>query len=274
MAQSESSVENRLTPIVVAFICLVCPIALSAQQAARSDPAALALIKGALANLTGGTEVRDVTLEGTATYAAGSDVETGTATLQALGNKQSRVMLSLSGGQRQQLRDGPAGAWSGPDAQQHSMSPSNCWTDAAWFSPPLMLAAAVSDPEIIFLDAGPATWNGAAAYHVRFYRSRLGLDSLSTAAVARLSTEDLYLDPATGAPLAVDLDLHPDDHAWASISTEIRYSQYRKVDGVSIAFSVQKFLNRSLLLDLNVTNATINSGLSPALFSSTTGGAQ
>ena len=52
-------------------------------SAQSRDLQAVALLQKALAKLSGDTEVRDVVLEATAMYTAGSDVETGTATLQA-----------------------------------------------------------------------------------------------------------------------------------------------------------------------------------------------
>ena len=239
-------------------------------QAPR-DPTAVALIRQALAKLSGGeTSVRDLTLEATVTYRAGSDVETGTATLQALGDQQSRVILNLSGGQRQQVRSGSTGAWTGPDGKGHAMSGGNCWTEAAWFSPLLVLVASGSDATVVLLNLGPAIWNGTTVNHVRLYRAPPGLDARTSAAIQQVSTEDLYFDPATGLPVALDFKLQP-DHAGAEISTEIRYSDYQKTEGGVSAFHVQELLNGSLLLDLTVTNVTVNSGLTPALFSSAAG---
>ena len=92
-----------------------------------SDPTAVALASRALQSLAGGTALNDITLQGSATYVAGSDEETGTATLVARGNAQSLVTLNLTGGQRQEVRNGPAGYWSGPDGTQYAMAPHNCW---------------------------------------------------------------------------------------------------------------------------------------------------
>jgi len=50
------------------------------------------------------------------------------------------------------------------------------------------------------------------------------------------------------------------------IPVEIRFSDYRPVSGAQIPFHVEKFLNNTLLLDLQFTNAQLNSGLSASLF--------
>lgn len=85
---------------------------------AVSDPTAVALASRALQSLAGGTALSDITLQANATYVAGSDEETGMATLVARGNAQSLVTLNLTGGQRQEVRNGVAGYWTGPDGTQ------------------------------------------------------------------------------------------------------------------------------------------------------------
>jgi uncharacterized cupredoxin-like copper-binding protein len=68
--------------------------------AAVSDPNAVALASRALQSLARGTALNDITIQANAAYIAGSDEETGTATLVARGNAQSLVTLNLTGGQR------------------------------------------------------------------------------------------------------------------------------------------------------------------------------
>ena len=63
--------------------------------------------------MAGGTALTDITIQANANYVAGSDEETGTATLVARGNAQSLITLNLSGGQRQEIRNGIAGSKGG-----------------------------------------------------------------------------------------------------------------------------------------------------------------
>ena len=51
------------------------------------------------------------------------------------------------------------------------------------------------------------------------------------------------------------------------VPVEVRYSDYRQVNGVSVPFHVQRYLNNGLVLDFVASQATINSGLSDAVFS-------
>lgn len=67
-------------------------------------------------------------------------------------------------------------------------------------------------------------------------------------------------------PAAITYNIHPDNNALLDIPVEIDFSDYRLVSGVQIPFHIQKCLNNSLLLDFQVQNAAINSGLSASEF--------
>ena len=242
-----------------------------------SSPAALALAKQALQALAGGTVLTDITLQGSANYIAGSDQESGTATLVARGNAQGLATLNLTGGQRQEIRNGPAGAWSGPDGVQDLMALHNCWVDASWFFPALTLQALSADPTLGVVYLGPAQWNGLAALHLQFSHVVPGQAPRVTTHIQSLSTSDLYLDPKSLWPLALDFNTHPDDDINQSIPVEIQFGNYRAVSGVLVPFRIQKFLQRTLTLDFTVTQAAVNSGVPPSTFTIPelpTGGAQ
>src|SRR5258707_682765 len=104
--------------LFVLFFSVSFPFA--AKKPASSSPQALALLQKSLAALTGGQSITDVTLSGTARRIAGSDDESGSATLKALASGAGRMDLSLSSGQRSEVENfsatPPAGSWSGPDS--------------------------------------------------------------------------------------------------------------------------------------------------------------
>jgi hypothetical protein len=98
--------------LLILLSCLA-PLAysVSAQQAATtippttSDPQAVALVQRSLTALTGGAPVTDVTLTGTARRIAGSDDETGTATLTATAAGDSKLSLNFPSGPRTEIRN-------------------------------------------------------------------------------------------------------------------------------------------------------------------------
>ena len=67
--------------VVVLSLLLVVPHQALAQSASASDPQALTLATQAVAALTGGVPVTDVTLSANVIWVAGSDYDTGTGTL-------------------------------------------------------------------------------------------------------------------------------------------------------------------------------------------------
>jgi hypothetical protein len=250
--------------------------AIAAPQAAVRDPQALSVISSSLKALTGSVTVTDVILQTTATYVAGSDEETGTATLTASGNQESLVQLYLSGGTRQEIRNGPAGAWIGPDGTVHSMATNNCWTDASWFFPVLTLEAVAANPQESVSYLGPDSSKGATLLHVRVASALSGQDATLTALIASLSTMDIYFDPQSFLPLALDFTVQPDAGITTYIPVEIRFGNFQNINGALVPLQIQKYFQGTLLLNLVVSSAAIDSGVpaSDFILPSLTGGAQ
>src|SRR6266849_682569 len=106
----------RLLFVLVLVACSFLPLA--AQQSPSTSQQAVQYLQRALAALSASTPLSDVTLSGSAHYIAGSDDETGTATLKAIVGA-SRIDLNLSSGPRSEIQNvsgaSPAGTWSGSD---------------------------------------------------------------------------------------------------------------------------------------------------------------
>lgn len=249
-------------------------------QVTSSDPRALALAVKSLSVLTGGAPIADVTLTGTATRTAGSDIETGTITLKALGTTSSRLDFSGSEGDRVEVRNSsggiPQGSWVGTDGVSHAMASSNCVTDAVWFFPALSVLSEVStaNSNLVATYAGQESLNGETVDHIRFWRVfPAGSGSAGTLALLQhLSTVDVYLDATSLLPVELDFNIHPDDNAGTDIPVEIQYGDYQRLDGALVPTRVRNFINHTLFLDLKLTEAAVNTNLSPADFDVTTAG--
>lgn len=239
------------------------------------DPVALTLATQSLKALAGSTALTDITLQGTANYIAGSDFESGVVTLLASGNLASRVTLNLTNGQRTEIRNGPAGDRIGADGVEHAMATHNCWPEADWFYPALSFQALSTDPGLGIAYIGPESKNGAAVYHLRLFRILPGQTANITSEIAGLSSQDVYLDAGSYLPLFLDFNVHPDSDMNTNIPVEIQFASYVTLNGVKVPARIQKLLNGSLLLDLSISSAAINSGLAASNFAitSTSGGA-
>lgn len=247
--------------------CFLSVSALEAQAQAPRDPRAVSLLSAAVSALASGQNITDVTLTGTVTLTAGSDVETGTATLQALGGVAGRIQMTLTDGPRSEVinqsQGALAGQWSGPDGSRHAMAQHNALVPAAWFFPALALAEALNDPSVQLAYVGQEIKDSVAVQHIRFWRViPTGLSSGAAIQLfEHLTSADVYLAAASSLPVALDFNFHPDQNELLDIPVEIQYSNYQKINGILLPAHIQKFINNSLQLDLNITGAAINSGI-------------
>lgn len=235
------------------------------QQLAPSGPQAAQLLRRALTAQAQTTASRDVTLSGTAHYIAGSDDETGTATLRATAAGASRLDLNLSSGQRSEINNSstqpPTGKWSGADGASHDVPFHNLLTEPAWFYPAFLVLRGLSAPGYVATYVGRETLNDQIVEHLKISQAPPVQASASASTFTHLTQTDLFLDASTFLPAAMAFNIHPDNNELLDIPVEVRFSDYRSVNGIRIPFHVQKFLNNGLLLDLQFQNAAINSGL-------------
>jgi hypothetical protein len=240
------------------------------------DPQAVTLANQSLQAMAGVAALQDATVQATATWVAGSDEETGSATLEAKGSQESRMTLYLSQGQRQEVRSSPLavvasapsppGAWAGPDGSWHALALHNCWTDASWFFPAFTLQTALNDPTVSLIYIGPDSLDSAPAIHLVLYHNVLSQQAGASTVMQRLSTMHVYLDTTSLLPVGMVFNTHPDHDAGLNIPVEVHFSDYKAISGVQVPMHIQKFLQGSLLLDLWVTGAQINSGLTDSAF--------
>ncbi len=255
------------------FVSLLVLIAfaksVTAQQATASSPQATALLQKSLAALSGGHPLTDVTLSGTVRRIAGSDDESGTVVLKALATGANRMDLTLPGGNRSETLNtssaDPAGAWSGPDGVFHPIAYHNLLAAPAWFFPIFPIASGLS-PGYAATYIGHETRNGQAVEHIAIYQVPTTPTPPGDFPFKHLSQLDFFLDSTTFLPAAISFNIHPDDNALLDIPVEIDFSNYTANNGSQIPFHIEKFVNNSLALDVQLDSAVLNSGLSATAF--------
>lgn len=236
-------------------------------QAAASDPQAVALANQAVLALTRGVPITDAMLTGTAIRIVASDQQSGGVTLKVKGTGESRIDLAISSKFCEVRNDavGP-GFWYGKDQTWHPMALHNALTDAAWFFPALSSLSVVNNPNTTSTYIGLETREGIAVQHVRISRQVSNVAPRSAAFFSHLNTVDFYLDVRSLLPAFIAFAVHPDDDAGIDIPAEIRFADYRNVNGVQVPFRIQKLVQGSLLLDLAISQAAINTGIQDADF--------
>ncbi len=169
-----------------------------AQSQPASDSQALAFASQSVSALTSGASVGDVTISGTVTRTAGSDVQTGSATLYGKGQYESRLNLDLSDGQRTEVKNyggtSPQAEWITADGTTNPFSQFNCLTDAVWFFPALSSLTSAADPNQTVSYVGLETLNGTSVQHLR-----------SVWYGQQLSQTDFYLDATSLLPVSISV---------------------------------------------------------------------
>jgi hypothetical protein len=260
--------------IVLAVVVWTCvSLAALAQQSSASTAQAIPMLQQSLRLLTAGNSVNDVTLNGTARWIAGSNDETGTVIIKALATGEARMDFALPSGPHSEvwvnsgnLEGNLSGQWSGPDGAAHPMALYNLMNDSSWFLPAMTLTKWISIPGYAISYDGQETRNGEAVQHFTVSLLATAFSPEMSSTFQHLSKTDIYLDSASGLPVALAFATHPDNNGLLDIPVEIRLSDYRAEGGVQIPFHVQKYLNNSLLLDIQLESATINSGLTTSAF--------
>jgi hypothetical protein len=253
----------RCPAVAMLLIALSCCTAF-AQNPPASDPQALAYAAQSIAAISGSISISDVTLTGSVTW-GGSD--TGTATLRALGTAESRMDLALTGGTRTEIRDAQTGAqlgqWFAPDNASGNFASQNCSTDAVWFFP--VLGSLAAGPNVVLSYLGPQTWNGQSVQQIQSYIYQPNPGGL-VPSPQQLSTMNFYLDATTLLPVAVTFNAHPDNDATTNLLIEVDFSNYQTVGGVLVPMHIQRYQQGNLMVDVALTGASFNTGLSLSTF--------
>lgn len=258
----------RVPPFVAISLCALVASGLAAQTQQPGDSlTGRGFLQRSLAVQAGaGAPLADITLSGAAHRFAGSPDETGAVVVRALSTGEARMDLSFPSGTSAEIfgnsDKGPVGAWSGPDGIQHPIPVFDSVTDPAWFSPAMMLGKWMLPSRTVASGEDAQTKDGQSLMHLSVARIFSQSPAHIQARMQRDSKMEIYLDPQTLLPSSITFNTHPDNSVLTSIPVEIRFSDYRKVSGVEVAFHVQKYLNGGLFLDLQFDHADLNTGLS------------
>lgn len=231
---------------------------------APRDAQAISVLQRSLAELVGTTNLNDLTLNANANWTAGSDEETGSAILKATAIGQGRVDLSLSNGPRSEVVDAsqaaPTGSWCSTDGTWHAMVGHNLMTDPTWFFPVFLVSRALSNTSYTVSPMDAETQNGVAVEHMVIYEPS-GSAMQQATQIQGLGQIDLYLNSSSLQPVRISFNTHPDNNALINIPIQVQFSNYQVVQGISIPYHIQKYIQNSLALDMTVTGVQINTGL-------------
>ena len=210
-----------------------------------------------------GKPVTDVAMRGTATWTGGGTPDSGPVTITITPDGSARVNLGIPSAQLQAESssgnaEGRRCQWSDNKGTSHEVDSRNCWKTMFWFLPPYSLQPGVNPTtEQAVADDGLARVGSSQTLY-RDLQSQFifNLPSMAdTKEAARVSTVNLGVDSATFLPAALTYSLFPDSGADTPINVEVRYAKYSSVNGIELPFSIQRYINGTLQLDIAITSA-------------------
>ncbi len=258
--------RGLLSPALGILLLAYSASAAFAQQTGSATTAAPPLMSQVAAAFAGNQVIHQVQLTGSATWYAGSIEDSGTVNLSASINGSSQMQLSLSEtGTKTEIQTGMGiCSWTGNDGVLHAIQSGACSRPVLWFLPALSLFSLPSQlqfgtPVHNDLGLGPV---GSGESNYRHWQSTIsppnGMPSTLTSDLVKQSTTDIGLDPNTLLPAMLAYSVHPDNGAPAWIAFEVHYSDYQAVNGVQIPFHIQRYVNGSLQLDIQLSSAQVN----------------
>lgn len=244
--------------------CITLPFSLFLVAAASGqNPAPPQVLTQIAQAFSAGNPVTQVQLAGTATWHAGSTVDSGSATLTANASGQASMTLSLDSKgawteSQTAFGSGMTCQWSGADGVPHQGDFLNCLRPVVWFLPSVSLQEALLAPALSVTDLGVGELDSGSYRHLQAAAALPDVPSDLAPSISQWSTTDIGLDPSTLLPTVLSYAVRPDSGAATPVAIEVRYSNYQRVSGVMIPFSIERYVNGSLQLDIEIASAQIN----------------
>lgn len=260
---------------ILAIFCVCAGIAFAQQSssapvAQQSSSVPLSALTSSLSGLTGGTTLHDLSLQGTGTSNLAAKSETGSISILCSVNGYGQLQFQTPNAPRTetyQLTNGTArGSWTGSDGTQHTVANHNLLTGEQWFCPAVLLSRLVKATNTSLQFVGIESRNGQSLEHFLVTRSISGLPlSKQSALLTHLTELNIFLDVQTLHPAILAFNAHPDNNASIDIPIEIRFENYIQSAGIWYPSRIEKHINNSLVLGLDVQSAAFNKGSSNPL---------
>ena len=212
--------------------------------------------------VTGGKSFSVVNLSATAEWTAGSLHESGTAQLQANLDGSTNVQLALGPASRTEVQTAVASSrtctWTDAAGTSHPIGGANCFIAVPWFAPSLSTQPISRLPALLgATDNGEVSTDGSTVHQLNYLLNLQGTDVASTNLRISLSTVKVYYDPQTFLPASLEYSVHPDGNDLQSIPVKVTFGNYQSVSGVMLPYHIERFVNQTLQLKLDVTTASI-----------------
>ncbi len=267
------TVTIREAPVLARLVCFclgaaMCAAPSSAQSS--SSPASSSTVTSSVLSRVPNpvlTIPSSVTLSGTATWTVGNTHDSGNLTLRATSTGGVEEDWDLSTVHRTIKRD-PLGATrkcQSVDATGtvKDLSQQGCFKGIPWFAPWLAYKISADGhnvpQELTSSSPQPGqsmVWSFSAATPDIPGGNPRGQKMLVD--VQRISAVRVQYDPETSLPTRLESDDYPNSDPDRKIETYVLFSDYREEHGMMLPHHIQRYVQRNLELDLQVTSVSTN----------------
>lgn len=203
-----------------------------------------------------------VTLSGTAEWIAGSDRESGNVTLVADADGFYQINLALGQSSRMETQtafvQGQQCTWAAGNGIAQAMAAQNCMLPVAWFLPQVTLFGTLQPPGTAtnFLGTSADAQNPGVGLRQQQTVAPQYVSADMTPLYTHLTAVDIDFDPATYLPLSLHYAMHPDANAYQDIPVRVEFSAYQTVEGITVPFHIQRYVDGVLALDITISSVT------------------
>jgi hypothetical protein len=120
---------------------------------------------------------------------------------------------------------------------------------------------------IVLKYVGQEIMANRSIFHLQAYYFAGSKKASDNAYFQQASLTDWYIDSTSLLPVTASFNVHPDNDSNTNIPVWIGFLSYTSVNGVQVPSRIQKYVQGGLVLDLTLSNAALNSGLSDSIFS-------
>lgn len=201
-------------------------------------------------------------LSGTAEWYAGSLHTSGTAELQANVDGSASIQLNLSQASRTETQTqadlSRTCQWIDSAGTSHEVLGPNCFLSIPWFAPGLFAQPTSQLPPLIgSADDGEISKNGSSFHQISYVLNVEGTNSGDTKKLIEQSRVKVLYDLQSFLPASLEYSIHPDNDTSQSLDVRVVFSDYRSISGVMVPFHIEKYVQRSLQLKLDISTASI-----------------
>ncbi len=246
--------------VLCLFFCLTISYSARSQTATSQIPTTFQV--QAQTAVSAGKPFTAVNFTATAEWTAGSLHESGTAKLQANADGSNSVQFALGKASRTEIQTktdlSRTCTWTDSTGKSQDILGPNCLIAIPWFSPGLFTQSSVALPALLAsTDDGAVKKDKATMHQVSYLLKLKGANTPSTNRMVSQSTVRVFYDPQTFLPASLEYSIHPDDNDLQNIPVKVVFSNYQPVSGVMLPHHIERFVNRTLQLKLDVTAASI-----------------